>query len=63
MRKILALLLMAGLLISACCIQVAAESLYEEDISFSLEEPLGGSVGGLVPCGGEAGNGGGGTPG
>ena len=63
MKKMMILLLVVGLLVGACCIQVAAESLYKEDVSFSLEEPLGGPPGGSVPCGGEAGNGSGGTPG
>ena len=63
MRKILALLLIAGLLVSACCIQVAAESLCKEDISFSTDEPFGGPPGGPLPCGGGNGDGSGGLPG
>ena len=63
MKKMMILLLVVGLLISACCIQVAAESLYKEDVSFSLEEPLGGPPGGLVPCGDGNSDGGGGLPG
>jgi hypothetical protein len=64
MRKILVLLLMAGLLISACGIQVAAESLCEEDVSFSTEESFGDPLGEPVPCGGGGGSdGGGGLPG
>ena len=61
MKKILVFLLIAGLLVSACSIQVAAESTYGEDVSFlveSLEYPFNNPV----PCGGE-GDGGGGTPG
>ena len=63
MKKMMILLLVVGLLISACCIQVAAESLSKENVSFSLEEPLGGPPGGSVPCGGGEGNGSGGLPG
>jgi hypothetical protein len=61
MKKILALLLIAGLLISACCIQVAAESTDDVDADSIDNEYFGGPHGGLVPCGGEAGNGGNGT--
>jgi hypothetical protein len=63
MRKILALLLIAGLLISACCIQVAAESTDEENADSIDSEPFGDPLGGPVPCGGGDNDGGGGIPG
>jgi hypothetical protein len=63
MRKILALLLIAGLLVSACCIQVAAESTDDVDADFIDNEPFGGPLGGPVPCGGGDSSGSGGTPG
>jgi hypothetical protein len=63
MRKILALLLIAGLLVSACCIQVAAESTDDVDADFIGDEYFGGPPGGSVPCGGGEGNGSGGVPG
>ncbi|MBU7044802.1 MAG: hypothetical protein HXS54_00075 [Theionarchaea archaeon] len=62
MKKILVLLLIVGLLVSACSIQVAAESTYGEDVSFLIEESSEYPFGNPVPCGGE-GDGGGGTPG
>ena len=63
MKKILVLLLIAGFLVSAFCIQVAAESFYGEDVSFLIEGSTESPLGDPVPCGGEAGSGGGGTPG
>jgi hypothetical protein len=63
MRKILALLLIAGLLVSACCIQVAAESTDDVDADSIDDEPFEGPPGGPVPCGGGNGDGSGGTPG
>jgi hypothetical protein len=62
MKKILVFLLIAGLLVSACSIQVAAESTYGEDVSFLEEGPAEYSPGDPAPCGGE-GDGGGGLPG
>ena len=62
MRKILVLLLIAGLLVSACSIQVAAESTDEVDADFIGDEPFGDSPGEPVPCGGDN-NGSGGIPG
>jgi hypothetical protein len=56
-------LLIAGLLVSACCIQVAAESTDDVDADFIGDEYFGGPPGGSVPCGGGEGNGGGGLPG
>ena len=61
-RKILILLLMAGLLVGACALQVAAEPAYEEDTDFTFDEPLGGPPGDPAPCGGGS-SGSGGTPG
>ena len=53
---------MAGLLVGACALQVAAEPAYEEDTDFTFDEPLGGPPGDPAPCGGGS-SGSGGTPG
>jgi hypothetical protein len=63
MRKVLVLLLMAGLLLGACAFQIVAESIYVEGEDFTFDETLGDPVGGPIPCGGGEGNGGGGLPG
>ena len=63
MRKMLILLLVVGIFLGTCAFQVAAESIYEENISFVSDMGLiGHSFRDHVPCGGE-GDGGGGTPG
>ena len=62
MKKILILLIVMGLLISTCCIQVAAESTDDVDADSIDNGYFGGSVGGPAPCGGGS-NGGGGLPG
>ena len=63
MRKMLVLLLVVGFLISACCIQVAAESTDDVDVDSIDNGYFGGPSGGPVPCGGGDNDDGGGTPG
>ena len=54
MRKMLILLLVVGIFLGTCVFQVAAEPIYEENISsVSNKGPTGDPLGDPVPCGGE----------
>ena len=66
MRKILIVLLVAGLLVSTCAaIEEPSEVFFRGDINFSNStgELTEIGLGGPVPCGGGESGGGGGTPG
>ena len=63
MKKVLILLIVVGLLISACCIQVAVESTDEVDADSIDNGYFGDPLGGPVLCGGGDNDGGDGLQG
>ena len=63
MKKILILLLIAGILASTCTFQVAAEPIHDANADFVGDQPLGDILGDPAPCGEGGGGGSGPIPG